>query len=130
MHLRHGSFVLPRNVIWFHTKFVSIIIHKDFYPIAFKFLSYCPPVCTHPYFLVTKKPQFCKILISKILQVMCLTFSSYFINNLPIYLIFLNLRHFPISRNFFVIWHSDSQTTGYLVLLDFIAKSSFFQYLR
>ena len=68
--------------------------------------------------------------ISKILQVMYLTFSSYFINNLPIYLIFFNLGYFPISRNFFMIWHPDSQTTEYLVLLDFIAKSSFFQYLK
>ena len=31
-------------------KFVSIIIHKDFYPSTVKYLTYYPPGCTDPYF--------------------------------------------------------------------------------
>ena len=60
-----------------------------------------------------------------------LTFSSSSINILPNYLHFLNLSHFPVSRNLFlVIWHSDSKTTEYSVLLVFLAKSSLFQDLQ
>ena len=71
-----------------------------------------------------KKTQFCEILIPKIHQVMFLTFSSYSINNLPN---FLDLAHFPISRNLFlVIWYSDSKTTEYSVLLVLITKSNVF----
>ena len=54
--------------------------------------------------------QSCETLIPKIQQVMFWTFFSYSINILTNYSIFLNLSHFTISRNLFlVISYSDSK---------------------
>ena len=85
-------------------KFVSVIIHKEFYPSALKYLKYYPPGCTHPCFLVVKKnTQSCEILVPKIRQVVFLTFSSYSVNILPNYLRFFESVHCPISRYLFLV---------------------------
>ena len=45
--------------------------------------------------------------------------------------IFLNLEHFPVAKNLFLlIWYSGSKTRKYLILLIFNAKSSLFQDLQ
>ena len=52
-------------------------------------------------FWLQKNTYFCEI--PKIYQVMFLTFSSYSIKILANYLNFLNLAHFLISRNLFLV---------------------------
>ena len=102
-------------------KSVSIITHKDNLSVVLQALL------THVFWL-QKKTQSSEILAQKIQQPMYVTFSSHFPNILSNYLNFLNLAHFPISRNMFLeIWHSDSKTTEYSVLLVFIATSSLLQ---
>ena len=78
-----------------------------------------------------KNTHSCEILLLKIQQVICLTFSCYSINILLNYLNFMNLAHFSISRNLFlVVWYSDSKTTEYSLLFVFLGKSSLFQDLQ
>ena len=117
-------------MIWFQASLTASLHANIFIPQICSTSLILQAVLSHTFWL-QKNTHSCEILLLKIQQVICLTFSRYSINILLNYLNFLNLAHFPISRNLFlVVWYSDSKTTEYSLLFVFLGKSSLFQDLQ